>query len=312
MSTIDFSIIIPTINSNPNFTRNLVQLVKILKSYKAEIIIVNDNIDNPCVLPTLDKFKNITTTHNPFKGAASARNHGAKIASSEILIFIDDDIFINQTGFNDYLQKSISALKNNCIIQPNWTYPRYLLNKCEKSNFGKFLIKYGYTSLAGYINDKIFKKSELFENSGLASYFLIINKDLFTKINGYNEKIPFAGAEDNVLTDELKKVNVKFYIDTTYTLFHDEINKINLNNWLKGLYNRGLTKKVAHQLGYKNMYLKYPLLKKVILSMLNLFKIALVNFVKAIDKSSKLEFISHSAIKALIALNIYKGYTSIK
>ena len=91
MNSIYFSIIIPTYLRQDVVKKTLKKLE--IQSYNNfEIIIVDQT---PTIDSTLSNYKIVNNKykyiHSKIIGLPTARNHGAKEATGEILIFIDDD-----------------------------------------------------------------------------------------------------------------------------------------------------------------------------------------------------------------------------
>ena len=82
------SIIIPTKDRETIFEKTLYSALKAVEGYDIEIIVVNDSKEHKVLLK--DKYPNVIVVDNPKEGVASARNLGARIAKSDLLLFFDD------------------------------------------------------------------------------------------------------------------------------------------------------------------------------------------------------------------------------
>ncbi|HRH58554.1 MAG TPA: glycosyltransferase family 2 protein, partial [Chitinophagales bacterium] len=112
------SIIIPTKNRETILLNSLRYAIKAIATINVEIIVINDG-DNEIVLSEEWKPK-IRIIKNPKSGVASARNLGAANAISDILIFMDDDMLINENAVKkviEYIYQNTSS-----TININWIY----------------------------------------------------------------------------------------------------------------------------------------------------------------------------------------------
>ncbi|MGK7390871.1 MAG: glycosyltransferase family 2 protein [Candidatus Cyclobacteriaceae bacterium M2_1C_046] len=300
----DFSIIIPTFERQEIFNKTLAAAHKAIENIDAEIIVVNDSKKSKLKI-TIDSNK-IKVLNNPGKGVASARNFGASQAVSGHLIFLDDDILITKTAV-EQAKKHIQEDKNNCYLF-NWFYPPQLIDKLSKSKFGRYLEKYQFTSLKGWIGPTWKESTDVFELSSGASYFLPITADNFRRVGGYNESFPHAGAEDYEFSQRALKMGIKFYLDKTVTVFHNEEDRLNMNNWLDRKRRNGETIRVAYELGYKELEFSYSPLKKIAYRILGNLKPLLIFTFHVIPNTRTLDPVSFRIIHLLLGTHLYEGY----
>ncbi|HOS48120.1 MAG TPA: glycosyltransferase family 2 protein, partial [Bacteroidia bacterium] len=127
------SIIIPTKNRSEILLASLNKLMKatvFLTNF--EVIIVDDGSDVLVNLPS--DARNFKVVRNIGKGVASARNYGAGLAKSELLWFLDDDIWINEAALKRALH--LNSTNSDAIFNFNWVYPPYLNEVISKIPFG--------------------------------------------------------------------------------------------------------------------------------------------------------------------------------
>jgi hypothetical protein len=67
----------------------------------------------------------------------------------------------------------------------------------------------------------------------------------------------------------LKAAGLNFYIDSRVQVLHNEEDRINLDNWLDNQQRRAETRRVAVDLGYTELAIRYSLVKKVALRVIN-------------------------------------------
>lgn len=100
------SIIIPTYNEKDVLQKCLDSLSK--QTYKdIEVIIVDDGSTDPTSLKELRGASGyFKLLYQPHSGAGAARNHGAKLAKGEILVFVDADM----TFDHDFIENLIKPI----------------------------------------------------------------------------------------------------------------------------------------------------------------------------------------------------------
>lgn len=88
------SIIIPTCNRNQLLSKCLVRLApgqQTLSTSEYEVIVTDDSPSQGSQALCLELYPWVRYTIGPRKGPAANRNHGAKLATGEWLVFLDDD-----------------------------------------------------------------------------------------------------------------------------------------------------------------------------------------------------------------------------
>jgi len=302
------SIIIPTFNRN-EIANVCINSVVACNLNNIEIIVVNDSKENKFVLSVNNNKNYVQVIDNPGKGVASARNYGAKQARSPKLIFVDDDMILN----SEAIQKAIEFLNANtkATYNANWTYEKQLIEKISETQFGRYLINSNYTTLKGWNEGSIkWDENSLIEANGITSQFFAITKQNFELIGGYNEKFPFAGFEDYEFYANMKTKGIINYIDTTVMIYHNEIDRVNVQNWLERKKRGAITRKVAVQMGFKELEIKYNTFKKIILTVISQIKPIIHLFYKIIPSLKLFDSIYSKIINLLIAVYIFDGYQS--
>lgn len=301
----DASIIIPSKNRIDVLNYSLEFTLKAIENLEVEIIIINDGEQD---IPIPSEWKELVTVHkNPKSGVASARNFGAHIAKSDVLIFMDDDMLIHRSA----LLKAIEISKEfpDSTLNINWVYSPELLDKITKTKFGRYLNNYGFTSLKGWNRDQPWNENQLFENIGITSQFLVIKKDVFNLVNGYDETFPHAGYEDYDFSKRLKNKGVRFYIWPKDIIYHHETDRQDLTKWLDRKRRGGETRKHAVKRGNTELTLYYSSPKKILLTILVITKplwIIILNFMPNIRF---LDSFYGKLVNILLATSIFEGYT---
>lgn len=178
------SCIIPTHNRNEFLAEAIGSVLK-QTVQPLEIIIVN-NGDNPVSLPDGLAGKVVVYNIIPNAGASQARNFGAALAKGDYLAFLDDDDLWNEK----YLENIFEAIKKGaqCVI-----------SRLDKLIDGK---------ISSFKNtDKILTIGNiLVVNPGVTGSNIVVNKDIFNKVGGFDVKLPTS--EDKALLLELLKAKI--------------------------------------------------------------------------------------------------------
>jgi GT2 family glycosyltransferase len=294
------SIIIPTKDRIPVFQKTLSAAVKATAHVPCQIIVVNDSKENTPTVP-----ETVTLIANPGHGVAAARNAGAKLAIAPLLLFLDNDILISKESI-DHTMAIHQQLTKACI-NLDWVYPETLQAQLSKNSFGRFLKSNKMTSFEGWYG-KGWQPETLFNSVSVASFHLSILKTDFERAGGYTENFPHAGFEDYDFPKRLKAAGLNFYIDSRVQVLHNEEDRINLDNWLDNQQRRAETRRVAVDLGYTELAIRYSLVKEVVLRVINftysLWRVVLNLF----SVSPALDFLYVQGISVLVAARIFKGY----
>ncbi len=270
----------------------------------AEIIVVNDSKN---FIPTLPAtVRNLILLNNPKSGVASARNLGASHARANLLIFMDDDFIVSNDALTEAIR--LDSQFPNQLHLFNWSYPPDLLAEAEKCQFGRYLIFFGFTTLKGWMGASWNEQQEVFELKDGASYFLPIRKKVFDALNGYNEAFPHAGAEDYDFVQRAKKIGLKFFLNKKFTIFHNEKDRLDLQNWLLRKRRNGETLRVAVDEGHHELTLSYPQPKKNLLKVLSKSKVLVFILIRSIPNLKWLDKVYFRMVNILLAIYLFDGY----
>jgi len=197
------SIIIPIKISLQNkfLIRRLNRLVDFFHIYKnIEIIVVDSS--NFIFSKKISKIKNIRYYYLNIDGiysASKARNYGAKFAKGEYILFYDVDLVVKK-NFIDLVFQDINELELKAK-EAFTIYPCLYLSEAKT----KEIEKKG-------LNDKIFDEIKMHYLEGFNDEVLylavntstiLVNKDHFFNIGGYNEVFKGHGYEDFELIHRL-------------------------------------------------------------------------------------------------------------
>lgn len=299
------SIIIPTKDREGIFNKTLISAVDATAHIDSEIIIVNDSkITSPRIPPHESRVQLI---NNLKKGVASARNLGAKVANGDILLFLDNDIIISKESVDQVL--SLHSQFTKSCFNLDWVYPKEIQDNLFQTSFGRFLIAKGMTSFKGWYNDSSWKDNELFQSISVASFHLSIKKEDFVFTGGYDERFPFAGFEDHDFPKRLKRGGLSFFIDSRVQVIHNELDRLNSDNWFINQERRAVTRKVGAMMGYIELEISYSRLKRTLLGLINAFNPFLRLLLNRFPNFEFFDPIYFRLLSLLEAAVILKGYS---
>jgi glycosyltransferase involved in cell wall biosynthesis len=204
--------------------------IRVIEGVPVEIIVVNDGDNELEVKPSVQGKIRFINNHG--RGVSAARNTGALQARGEILLFIDDDMWINPEIIGWIHDHMIQKKETSAVYNINWEYPPHLNEKLKTSKIGKFILSSGYNTMWGRMHED--GKSPLsgtYKFNAIASCSLVLSKELFNRIGGYNESILFQG-EDIDLAIRIRRLSIPVFCVFDVTLYHNHEDRLDLSSFL--------------------------------------------------------------------------------
>lgn len=299
------SVIIPTKDRKAVFDKTFLLLQNSIKDLDVEIIVINDSKTAEVIVPI--GSKNTRVVNNPSSGVASARNLGAKLALGEWLLFLDDDMLIFAENIQAYLE--YRNLPDKIVVNLEWEYPPDVIEKISATAFGRFLIKYGFTTMRGWNGYPDWERNKRVQINFITSPNLFIRREDFLVSGGYDENFPFAGFEDYAFSEKLKKLGFVFYVDTTSMMYHNEADRLEPFEWYKRKERGGRTRRVAVEKGLQELEIQHSFSKKVLYFFWPFFEplLKLILFLTTVFRF--MDRFSFMVYKMRLGIAIYKGYT---
>jgi glycosyltransferase involved in cell wall biosynthesis len=203
------SVIIPTYNRYDLLRKCLDNLMPDFQTIDAksyEIIVSDDTKKNEEIEILKKDYPFVTFIAGPQKGPASNRNNGAKYAKGEWLVFIDDDCLPDSDILASYLKE---------------------INKGV------------YKGIEGYINadrpqERFDEISPLNLTGGCFwSCNIAVDKEVFAKLNGFDEGFPFAALEDTDFYERLKTATTTTFLESAKVVhpWRKVTNWVNYARW---------------------------------------------------------------------------------
>jgi glycosyltransferase involved in cell wall biosynthesis len=311
MSKIDISIIIATRHRVEILWETVGKACEAIRNKNAEIIVVNDG-DSTINIP--NKYLNeIIYFDNPKKGVSSARNFGANKGNGTILFFIDDDMWINSEvidWINFYLIKNENK---EAVYNINWEYPPSLNEKLHNSKVGQYILRSGYHTMWGRMHQKGDKPvSGLHVYKIIGSCSLIMSKEIFITIGGYNEEMIFQG-EDIDLSNKLNAYSIPIYCVFDITLHHNHHDRLEIDSFLKreSFGFESEFRAVKSEFIKPNSNITYKGVKKIFFELFCITEKIWILFLKTTPNQQLFIPLNNKIIGALGSLQRYKQWKKI-
>jgi glycosyltransferase involved in cell wall biosynthesis len=303
----ELSIIIPTKDRQPILYGTLQRAYEAISQIKAEIIVINDSKTSSVSVPLgmQDKVRVLTNANS---GVASARNLGANQAQGDLLLFMDDDMWISQE--NILITLDLHRQHHEKCIILNWVYPPELSAEIRQTQFGRYLMHYGFTTMKGWNRGQVWSDIDFFACKGITSQYLSLKKNDFIRSGGYNENFPFAGFEDYDFGRALAKINVIPYVFPQSIVYHNEADRTQLKPWLDRKKRGGITRRVAVEMGYTELAISHGKFKRVVYKMLLQYKNGLFIILSGIPNHRLLDWVYFRFVNILLGTSIFEGYTA--
>lgn len=299
------SIIIPTCNRGAIFEHTLLCAIEATSGINAEIIVINDSKISTVKLKT--QYVNVIVYDNPSSGAASARNLGVKHVSGDLLLFIDDDIIITKESIDTVF--ALHKKYPKACFNLNWKYSDELVEEMSRTQLGRFIIWHKQVNYQSWAANTIqWNEKELFEVKKLATFFLLIPKEVFDKNGGFNESFKNSGVEDDEFTKRLYQNGIKLYINPLCYIYHNESDKMNVSSSMKRIKTRAYNMRMAYNNGMTEYYIKYSPSNIMRYSILVACNPILLMLIKIIPNYKIFDKIFRVYYSGLISIATFQGY----
>ncbi|KAA6465388.1 glycosyltransferase [Acidobacteria bacterium AB60] len=165
------AIVIPTRNRHEALIRCIGRLIPYVQQHPECHFLISDDGDAPSTSAVLlQEFGPIPVTQGPRRGPAANRNHGARCATEDLVVFLDDDCTPDPQLIAAYQQAAISNLEVG-------VFEGRISAEGEVTTFADAAPS---NETGGY----------------LWSCNFAIRRELFLRLGGFDERFPFAAVED--------------------------------------------------------------------------------------------------------------------
>ncbi|MBI4689282.1 MAG: glycosyltransferase [Nitrospirae bacterium] len=199
---IKYSIIVPAYNANNTIGECLNALVhQSIDGGEYEVIVVDDgSTDNTAGI--IKKFP-VKYIWQPNKGPAATRNHGAKEAVGDIILFTDSDCVPNR----NWIEEMVKPFGSLDVVAVKGAY---------KTNQKSLTARFAQAEFEERF--EMLKKAESIDM--VDTYSAAFKRDIFRKMDGFDESFPVANNEDTDLSYKLSSAGCKMVFNPNAIVFH--------------------------------------------------------------------------------------------
>jgi GT2 family glycosyltransferase len=212
------SVIVPTYNRPTALARTLGALRALdFPRDLLEIIVVDTGAPGGEAASVADSH-GASYARCPTRGVAAARNHGARQASGELLLFVDDDIVVGPSNLSQH--EAIHATCDRCLVSGHWEFDPELRRRLEATPLGRYRLAYEdlYNRPAGADGNA---SSGRVHPRTLAASNLSVKAEVFWSLDGFDESFPVA-AEDQDLTWRAAQSGCTLVYDFDIRVVHND------------------------------------------------------------------------------------------
>ena len=199
----DVSVVIPVFNGGKTIRACLEALKKQSFKGKTEVIVVDDG-SKDSTREIVSEIKGVKLLRQEHKGPAVARNHGAREAKGETIIFTDADCSADSNMVEE-LVKPFKANKYVIGVQGSYKTKQEDL----EARFVQLEIEERY---------ELMKKSQFIDFMG--TYCCAYQKKTFLKEKGFDESFPTASGEDAELSYRISKKGGRLVFNPKAFCYH--------------------------------------------------------------------------------------------
>jgi glycosyltransferase involved in cell wall biosynthesis len=273
------SFIIPTFGRGPILIETLKHLRAAAEGLSAEIIVVDDSKTSAVDVRSSD----VKVVANPGSGAASARNFGARQASGELLVFVDDDVLVSRQNLARTL--TLHEQHKEACINLNWKYSEEMMNRLEQTPFGRFLRRVGLTDYRGCVPDLPWRDGGTFEVPKVTALYFFVAKRVFDALGGFDESFRNQSVEDDEFSQRVRESGHRMFLDASEFVLHNEYDRIDLVPRLNRLKTGAYNKRQAFEMGMNEYELLYSPVKVGLYSVLSAMKPVLLGLARRLPNS---------------------------
>lgn len=181
------SVVIPTFNGAHRIGRTLRAIQA--QSFKGDVeVIVVDDGSRDATAAIVAAFRDVKLLSQPNQGPAAARNHGAKAATGDILLFTDDDCVPEP----DWIERMLEPFRDLATAGAKGAY----LTR-QKELLARFV-------QAEY-EDKYARMARHASIDFIDTYSAAFRREVFLQFGGYDTSFPTACAEDVELSYRMRR-----------------------------------------------------------------------------------------------------------
>jgi glycosyltransferase involved in cell wall biosynthesis len=221
MSLPAVSVVIPTWQRASTLERTLAAVYALdYPKQLLEILVVDDGSTDATAetIRRFDRVRHVTQAH---AGVLKARNHGARLAGGDILMFLDDDIIVGPDNVRRHLTVRAEYRQfPESIVGGHPEFDPDVRAALERSPFGRFRLSmedYAKTDHA-----QRWGSEGQIQPFGVATANMSISRTFFWGLGGFDEKFPSIGAEDQDLCWRARRAGCAIVHDYSIRVIHND------------------------------------------------------------------------------------------
>jgi GT2 family glycosyltransferase len=213
---VNISLIIPTLNNIHLTIKCVSSILKTIDTFEKEIIIVDNgsNDNTPTVLSNLHHQINVIKNDTNLR-FAKACNQGARRASGDMLIFLNNDTEV-PTGWIENLVKCISSHNNIGIVGCKLVYPDNTIQHAGVA-FSSATVHHIYRNF----NPRHPAVNKQREFQAVTAACMLMPRKLFLSLGGFDESF-INGFEDLDLCFRVRGIGLKVVYTPECSVIHHE------------------------------------------------------------------------------------------
>jgi glycosyltransferase involved in cell wall biosynthesis len=202
---VTFTAVVPVHNSSRTLSSCL-EALRISGGNDLEIVVVDDGSKDDSV-NAAKPFADKTVQFQDSYGPAKARNAGARLASGDIVVFVDADVLVPDHAF-ELLRTRFEA--DDCLTAVQGVYALMCPHENAASQYKN--LYYHYSWMKRIRNPYL---------ASAASFFFAIRKTAFVKMSGFDEDIRQPTVEDADLGFRLHVRGHRVLLERDLQIVHD-------------------------------------------------------------------------------------------
>ena len=228
MSGPRYSVVVPAYNAGATIRLCVEALLRQSAGTEACEVIVVDDGSTDDTAAVLRRFP-VTAIHQPNRGPAAARNHGARLARGGIILFTDADCVPREDWVEQMAKPFVAA--EVCAVKGAYrTEQRALVARFAQVEFEERF--------------EMLKKVDSIDM--VDTYSAAFRKDVFDQMGGFDESFPVANNEDTDLSYKLSAAGHRMVFNPDAVVFHLK-HPDTLRRYLRQKFWRGYWRMVVYR-----------------------------------------------------------------
>ena len=232
MSDPFISIVVPTFRRPDALRATLAALLAVDYDLNRYEVIVVDDAAEPATATIVDSLRGPSV---PLKlvaqhrlGAASARNHGARLADGALIVFCDDDILVEPSHLR--LHVGTRERYGDPVVSGTSDLSPAATEYLRATPFGNYRLELERLYESHVRGAPMPGDPACLRMNWLGSWDLVVRRDLFWQLGGFDEDFPVAGAEDQDFSTRARHAGVLLLLDTNIRCLHND-NRLTLRSY---------------------------------------------------------------------------------